>query len=155
MDDCAGDWASQITWTRRNGQDIPPGQQHPDDDGAVHIDHHGASTAFTGQHRPPQGPPHTLFSTGCNSLSGNSFHIVFRRQDNSSGPVEIFRYEGIGTVDPATGAATIRGRVKVFGGPPDPGDTATWDATRPPGGGDEDNKGKRDRGRRRGGSRKA
>jgi hypothetical protein len=142
MDDCKGDWNSTITFSRKNGVNIPTGQQKPETDGVVHINGHGASTVFTGEHRPPQaGPPNALFSTECNPLSGGTFHIKFLRMDKSSGHVEIYRFEGTGTVtNPATGEAKITGNMKSTGGPPDPGDTGTWESTRTGaggGGGDE------------------
>jgi hypothetical protein len=80
------------------------------------------------------------------------FHIIFRRRDTSLGFVEVFKFEGIGEIDPVTGEGRIHeGRVDVVGGPPELGDTGTWESTRQGGVGDEDDKDRKDKDHDRGG----
>lgn len=141
MADCSGNWIdSTITWEIKGGQHVPPEEQKKEKDGSFNIKPHGGSSSFSGKHKDIKGKERNLDATSCTDTANGKFDITFRRVfDEVSG--ERLEYTGTGEIiDSATGRARITGRVKVKGGP-DPGDTGTWETTRP-GGGDGDEKDK-------------
>lgn len=144
MADCSGDWInSTIHWTKKNGQTHNPPLTLPD--GEFHINPHPGSTVFNGCHRDPQGNVTILFKTKCTDLGPNSFTIRIMRHDRTVNPPEVFEYRGVGVItNPATGEAFINGTVFVHG-PPDPGDTGTWESTRAGQGVGDADRGDRDR----------
>ena len=137
MADCSGTWLnSTIHWTKKNGTLHNPPLTV--DDGMFEIDPHPGSPIFTGRHRDGAGNNTVLFKTKCTDLGPDRFAIRMMRIDLTVTPPEIFEYRGEGIIiNPATGEAIITGRVIVHG-PPDPGDTGTWETNRPGSGGEEE-----------------
>ena len=138
MADCSGIWTSKIKWTRKGGVNLPRPLEDPD--GQFTIDPH-TGTTFTGQHQEPPGNPTVLFNTSCTPHGRDGFQIVMHRLDMTVRPPEQFMYRRTGTIDPDTGDMIITGEVRVPG-PPEGGDTGTWEASKPGGGGDDKDKDK-------------
>jgi len=137
MADCSGNWIdSTIHWTKKDGEFHDPPLTL--DDGEFEIDPHPGSSVFTGRHTDAGHNQTVLFKTKCTDLSPNRFAIRIMRLDLTKNPPEIFEYRGEGVIiNPVTSEAIITGRVFVHG-PPDPGDTGTWETSRPGGGDDDD-----------------
>lgn len=135
MADCSGFYpVSTIHWHRKNGTVHIPPLTLPDGD--FTIDPHPGTAVFTGHHHDPQGNVTVLTNTQCVDTGPNRFRIRMHRLDLTVHPPEQFIYTGDGVVDPVTKAVTITGDVHVPG-PPEGGDTGTWETSRP-GGGDDD-----------------
>ncbi|HEV3471085.1 MAG TPA: hypothetical protein VG148_17300 [Pyrinomonadaceae bacterium] len=129
----SGDWESFITWEIRNGEIVT--DPFPEDDGKIQVVSH-TPTSVNGRHVDAGGTQQSMDDFQFFSLdtAGRRFRLKYRRND---GPTrERRQYAGeLTIVNPATGKKIVRGRVVVLGGGPEPGDTGTWEAGRPGGGG--------------------
>ncbi|MDQ1637975.1 MAG: hypothetical protein QOF62_1314 [Pyrinomonadaceae bacterium] len=120
--ECSGAWKSKLTKLRNKNGPVTP---EPIVDGVITIDTH-AGSSFTG-HRDKAGDPkpsQALHHTSCQSGAGTTA-ISFLR----TGTGEIYHYHGV------LGNNEIKGIYFVTNGPPDPGDSGTWEASQGGGGG--------------------
>jgi hypothetical protein len=113
--ECSGDWVLANTKL-----DKSPNVDHLM--GTVHVNNHNGAN-ITGEFRPQAGMPVPLIGGKCHPISGQrrslSFHIEF------GGETLAFR----GTIESGSNTITC-GTFVIVIGPPDPGDTGTWEATR-------------------------
>jgi hypothetical protein len=114
--ECTGDWDTTARL------DKTPGVTHLR--GVVHVNNH-AGASITGEFRPQAGAAVPLINGKCHPIPGQrrslSFHITI------GGETLAFR----GIIDPVNSPNVILcGAFVIVIGPPDPGDTGTWEATK-------------------------
>jgi hypothetical protein len=111
--ECSGAWKSKLTKRKdKNGEVKPP---VPIDDGVITIDPH-AGGSFTG-HRDKAGDPKPSQALHHTSCQGGNISL------QRTGAGEVCHYTG--TVN----GTKITGTYFMTSGPPDPGDSGTWEAT--------------------------